>query len=30
MRALLTDDLSPACLDLLRDAGVEPVVRVGG
>jgi D-3-phosphoglycerate dehydrogenase len=29
MRALITDDLSPACLTLLRDGGVEPVVRLG-
>src|SRR5687768_526764 len=29
MRCLITDDLSPACVSLLRAAGVEPVVRVG-
>jgi len=29
MRCLITDDLSPACLALLRDAGVEPAIHVG-
>ncbi len=29
MRCLITDDLSSACVELLRTAGVEPMIRVG-
>jgi len=29
MRALITDDLSPACITLLREGGIEPAVHLG-